>query len=87
MLFEDFPTYRDTKSGVKIVYFSSEELDKYERDWNYLPMKYHQNEFFTKIWNKMKRSKSLARGQWDQLKFLFDNGKSMYEMGVLPKKY
>lgn len=87
MLFEDFPTYRDTKSGVKIVYFSSEEVDKYERDWNYLPMKYHQNEFFTKIWNKMKRSKSLARGQWDQLKFLFDNGKSMYEMGVLPKKY
>jgi hypothetical protein len=87
MLFEDFPTYRDTKSGVKIVYFSSEEVDKYERDWNSLPMKYHQNEFFTKIWNKMKRSKSLARGQWDQLKFLFYNGKSKYEMGVLPKKY
>jgi hypothetical protein len=87
MLFEDFPTYRDAKGGVKIVYFSGEEIDRYERNWNSLNIKYHQNDFFTKIWNKMKRSKSLTKGQWDQLKFLFDNGQSMYDAGVLPKNY
>jgi hypothetical protein len=86
MLFEDFPVERDL-GKVVIMYFSQEDVDYWTRFWNGLNVKYHNNPFFSKIWKKFSQSKSITKGQWVELKFLLENGKSRYEAGVLGPNY
>jgi hypothetical protein len=68
-------------------YFTDAQITFYERSWNSLPEKYRNNPFFSNVWNQLKSKKSLSIKQWTELDFLFKNGKSRYEAGVLPPKY
>jgi len=78
-LFENFQDDRK--------YFTDSELSYWNKLWNSLNIKYHNNQFFSKIWDLMKTKKSLTKKQWLEMEFLLKNGKSRYEAGILPANY
>jgi hypothetical protein len=67
--------------------FTDAEIAYYEKLWNWTNVKYHNNKFFSNLWNKVKTKKELTKRQWLELEFLLKNGKSRYESGVLPNNY
>lgn len=82
-IFENFQT---PQGGGGKKTFTDAEITYYERLWNWTNVKYHNNRFFTTIWNKLKTKKELTNKQWLELEFLLKNGKSRYEAGQLSTK-
>ena len=60
-------------------------LDYINQIWNQLNTKYTNNDFYKTIYNSANVNKKLTPKQWWYLDFLFKNGKTPYEAGVLPK--
>lgn len=79
-LFENFK-----QSGRKE--FTDDEINYYQKLWDWLPEKYRYNRFFSSLWDQAKMKRSLSQKQWTQLEFLLKNGKSQYEAGILPNNY
>lgn len=67
--------------------FTQDEINYYQKLWDWLPEKYRYNKFFSSLWEKAKEKRSLSQKQWTQLEFLLKNGKSQYEAGILPSNY
>jgi hypothetical protein len=67
--------------------FTANEIEYYQKLWDWLPQKYRFNPFFSKLWNQVKTKKYLTKKQWTQLEYLLKNGKSQYEAGILPSNY
>jgi hypothetical protein len=67
--------------------FTDAEIQYYEKLWNWLNVRHHNNKFFSNMWDKLKTKKELTKRQWLELEFLLKNGKSRYESGQLPNNY
>jgi hypothetical protein len=67
--------------------FTDDEINYYQKLWDWLPEKYRYNRFFSSLWDQAKMKRSLSQKQWTQLEFLLKNGKSQYEAGILPSNY
>ena len=78
---------RNTGDLAGVKKFTDAEIQYYEKLWGWIPYKYHSNQFFSKMWNKLKNKKELTKRQWLELEFLLKNGKSRYESGILPNNY
>jgi len=93
ILFENYggPGYgsqnRNTGNLAGKKQFTDAEIQYYEKLWNWLHIKHHNNKFFSGLWNKLKTKKELTKRQWLELEFLLKNGKSRYEAGQLPNNY
>jgi hypothetical protein len=78
-VYEDFNASNDNKI------FTDANIAYYVKMWNSLNIKYANNPFFLSLFNKMKSKKYLSQKQWAELEYLFKNGISRYEAGILPK--
>ena len=67
--------------------FTDDEINYYQKLWDWLHEKYRYNKFFSSLWDKVKTKKSLTNKQWIELEYLLKNGKSRYEAGILPNNY
>lgn len=67
--------------------FSDEQIAKIKLLWSRTNVKYTQNKFFENLYNKAVSKRELTETQWSHLDFLFKNGKSKYEAGILSTKY
>ena len=81
LLFEDHSSQKDKK------YFTPEELKYWKKLWDGIHVKYHSNQFFSKLWGNMNMKKGLTPKQWEEMEFILKNGRSRYEAGILPKNY
>lgn len=79
LLFENFD-----KSRKK---FTDSEINYWKKLWNGINVKYHQNKFYSSIWNSIETKKEISQRQWSEMEFLLKNGKGRYESGVLPTKF
>lgn len=80
LIFENF-----TNSNRKE--FTDNEIQYYQKLWDWLPERYRYNQFFSKLWTQVTTKKYLSNKQWIQLEYLLKNGKSQYEAGILPSNY
>ena len=92
-LYENYghPNYgaqnRNTGDLAGTKKFTDAEIQYCEKLWGWLPYKYHSNQFFSKMWEKLKKKKEMTKRQWLELEFLLKKGKSRYEAGILPNNY
>jgi predicted outer membrane protein len=75
------------ESVSKKIEFSDDKIKMLKQRFDKLYQRYHDNPFFKSVMNQLETKKKLSQRQYDELKFLIDNGKSRYEMGVLSTKY
>lgn len=54
--------------------------------FNQVNIKYHRGTFFPGLIETLKTKKKLSKKQWEELKYLIDNGQTKYEAGVLSTK-
>jgi hypothetical protein len=69
------------------VTFNQEQITRVKLYWSRTHVKYTQNKFFSSIYEKLVSKGELTENQWSHLDFLFKNGKSKYEAGILSTKY
>lgn len=67
------------------VTFDDNQIKRLTTLYNFQHIKYHQG-FFKNIFDKLVKDKKLTKKQYDEFKFLLDNGRSKYEAGVLSTK-
>lgn len=84
---KNIKVYEDFNQQSKIKTFTDSNIAYYEKIWNSLNSKYAYNPFFMSIFNRMKTKKNLTNKQWIELEYLFKNGRSRYEAGILPTNY
>lgn len=68
------------------ISFEDAQIKRIETLFNQVSIKYHNNQFFPSIMKTLKEKKKLSKKQWEELKFLIDNGLTKYEAGVLSTK-
>lgn len=68
------------------ISFEDTQVKRIETLYNQVNIKYHQGNFFPSIVKQLKEKKKLSKKQWEELKFLIDNGQTKYEAGVLSTK-
>lgn len=66
--------------------FDDTQIARLKKLWNMQHIKYHNDNFFSKIMKQLETKKKLSQKQFDELEYLLQNGRSKYEAGVLSTK-
>lgn len=68
------------------ISFDDNQVNSLKKKFNTVNIKYHNNTFYTSIMKQLEDKKKLSKKQFDELKYLLDNGITRYEAGVLSTK-
>lgn len=77
--------YNILENASNFVEFEDSMIKRWTTLYNMQHIKYHSG-FFKSIFDQLIKNKRLTKKQYDEFKFLLDNGKSRYEAGVLSTK-
>lgn len=85
---EYVPSYQEFHEAKLTVWkqFDDTQIARLKKLWNMQHIKYHNDNFFSKIMKQLEDKKKLSEKQFDELNFLLINGRSKYEAGVLSTK-
>lgn len=68
------------------ISFDDTQVKNMEKRFNTVHIKYHNNPFYASVVKQLKDKKKLSKKQFDEFKYLIDNGQTRYEAGVLSTK-
>lgn len=77
--------YNILENAQNFITFDDNQIKRLTTLYNFQHIKYHQG-FFKSIFDKLVKDKKLTKKQYDEFKFLLDNGRSKYEAGLLSTK-
>jgi len=85
---EYVPSFQEFHEAKLTVWkqFDDTQIARLKKLWNMQHIKYHNDNFFSKIMKQLEDKKKLSEKQFDELNFLLTNGRSKYEAGVLTTK-
>jgi hypothetical protein len=71
---------------TEYISFQDTEVARLKKLWSFQHGKYANNNFFVTIMKTLEDKKRLSKKQYEELKYLLDNGRTKYEAGVLTTK-
>ena len=67
--------------------FADSQVKMYKKMFDGMPERLRNNTFLKSVMNQMEKNKKLTKKQFNELNFVFQNGKTRYEAGQLSTKY
>lgn len=74
------------KMAVEYVEFDDAMIKRNKTLYSFLPNNVANSPFVQSVYNKMLTKRRLTKRQWDELKYILDNGKSKYNNNQLTTK-
>jgi len=81
---ESFTMMRE--SIAQWISFDDVQIKSMEKRFNTVHIKYHSDPFYISVMKQLKEKKKLSKKQFDEFKYLIENGQTRYEAGVLSTK-
>ncbi len=74
------------KMAVEYVDFPDEQIKRNMKLYSFLPNNVANSPFVQSVYNRMLSKKRLTKRQWEELKYILDNGKTKYNNNQLTTK-
>ena len=68
------------------ISFDDAQVKNLKKRFDMVHIKYHANPFYMSVMKQLTDKKKLSKKQWEELKYLIENGRTKYEAGILTTK-
>lgn len=68
------------------ISFDDAQVKNLKKRFDMVHIKYHGNPFYISVMKQLTDKKKLSKKQWEELKYLIENGRTKYEAGILTTK-